>query len=118
MTDPDMKDVPCPLPECGSPLHLVRLTDRGLYAGDFKDAAPLDVSDFHTCTWEVRCERGHIVMLPGDEHGCEAVGCPDPGGEACAHDDNPAPGFQFDWSDDYRTFQGHDLGRLYRLVNP
>jgi len=104
-------DVPCPLPDCDSPLHLVRLTDRCFYAGDFKDAAPLDASDFHTATWEVKCERGHTVMLPDDATGCDAVGCPDPGGEGCIH-----PDADFDWSDDYRTFRGHDLARLHRLV--
>jgi hypothetical protein len=111
MNDPDMADVACPLLDCGSPLHLVRHTDRAFYMGDFKDATPLDASDFHTETWEVSCERGHLVMLPGEEHGCEAVGCPDPGGEGCTH-----PDADFDWSDDSRTFRSHDLGRLYKLM--
>lgn len=99
--------VACPLPGCGSPLHLQRTTDRAVLSGDFADAQVLDHDDAHTSTWQVLCEDGHVVLLPGPTgcpHGC------DDNGEPCPHEAT------FDGSDDYRTFQPHDLGRLANLL--
>jgi len=55
--------VPCPL--CGSPLHLSFTSDQYLYAGftrsDLDGIRPDDME-----SWDIRCERGHVVLLPPD----------------------------------------------------
>lgn len=83
----------CGLADCGEPLHIVLTFDRALYVEDTAEDIA-DPSGHHTSSWEVVCERGHVVLLPPDtandsytfgECQCEPT---DPDGEAdCGHGD-------------------------------
>ena len=78
----------CSLPDCGEPLHIVWTSDTVIY---------LDSTDEHlrgpeggpmlTCTWEVRCEGGHIVLLPSEDGGDWHVFA----GRCVCNDDYPDP---------------------------
>lgn len=58
--------VPCPMPLCGEPLHLTYTADQYLYASfTEKELSGLVPSDMPG--WEVRCEAGHVVLLPVDD---------------------------------------------------
>lgn len=54
----------CPLPGCGHDLHMVITSDQPVYlsftAEDFRNTADWDSH------WEVRCEAGHVILLPPD----------------------------------------------------
>lgn len=105
--DDEYAEVPCPLPGCEAGLHLQRTTSRWFFAGDFLDAG-ICGEDGDVASWQVECREGHVLLLPGD------VGCPQ------CEDDAPSPcphEGTFDGSDDYRTFQLHDLGRLRVLLD-
>lgn len=57
---------PCPLPKRGQPLHLIYSADQYLYASftenDLRGTRPEDLA-----TWEIRCEGGHVILLPPDD---------------------------------------------------
>ena len=57
----------CGLPGCGEDLHMVITSDQPVYlsftAEDFRNPADWDSH------WEVRCEAGHVVLLPPDHGG-------------------------------------------------
>lgn len=62
----DYDPVPCPLPRCGEPLHLACTADQYLYASFTAD-------NLRGCrgddleSWEIRCEAGHVILLPLDD---------------------------------------------------
>ena len=58
--------VPCPLPKCGEPLHLVCTADQCLYASFTEDELRGCRGD-DLGQWEVRCEAGHVILLPPDD---------------------------------------------------
>jgi hypothetical protein len=100
---PVFEPLTCPLPNCGHQLHLTWTNGRALYADDLAD--PPALSDLHTSTWEVRCEDGHVVLLP-DHLGCGR----------CRDEGTCPGGCDVDSDDDYRTFRLHDAGRLAALL--
>jgi hypothetical protein len=59
-------DIPasCPLPDCGAWLHMVVITDTPICLGFSQGDQFLAAGDQ---TWEVRCENGHVVLLPPDD---------------------------------------------------
>jgi hypothetical protein len=79
----------CPLPGCGAGLHMVVITDTPIFLCFSEgDLATAD-GDQH---WEVRCENGHVVLLPPDDareshvFGECSCGMEDPAG-FCGHGD-------------------------------
>lgn len=90
----------CPL--CDAPLHITFSTAQGLFT-DVLSTKPGDQPEpagSHTQTWQVECEEGHVLLLPGD------LECPQCGDSMdCTHDD-------LDSNDDWRTFRPHDADRL------
>lgn len=92
--------------DCDSPLHLVWTMDVPLYT-DAREDVPT-VADGYTRDWEVRCEGGHVVLLPA-EHGCCPCGDEARNGAEAGpgHDDFDGPG------DDQRTFRHTDAARLF-----
>lgn len=56
--------VPCPI--CGNPLHLIYSGDQFLYASFTQDELN-GIRPRDTESWEVRCEAGHVVLLPCDD---------------------------------------------------
>lgn len=61
-TSYDYEQARCALPGCGEFLHMVVISDQPVYlsfaAGDLRRTEGWDG------TWEVRCEAGHVVLLP------------------------------------------------------
>lgn len=92
----------CVLPDCTADLHLNWTLSRPLYVGDRPASLP-EPGDAYTSTWEVACEEGHVLLVPGHSL------CPC-GDDECAHTD-------FDGSDDLRTFRAHDLARLLKTLD-
>jgi hypothetical protein len=88
--------VPCPLALCGEPLHLTYTADQLLYASfteeDLDGIIPADLP-----SWEVRCEAGHVILLPPDDGqdnhtfgtcSCDPADVKDHGhDDGCAHGD-------------------------------
>lgn len=101
----DYATVTCPMPECAAGLHLTWTLRRPVLAGDINanyHSLPA-TDDAYTATWQVNCEDGHVVLIPGDP------ACPC-GDDDCDHED-------FDASDDLRTFRPHDLDRLRAVLD-
>lgn len=102
----DYDPVPCPLPECGYPLHLRLVAYHELHAGDTGEAlrglALSAVSGLDLNQWKVVCAAGHVILVPPDDgeewHLFGECRC-EPSGP---HEDGCAAG---------------DFGRLRRLVN-
>lgn len=83
----------CALPDCGAWLHMVITSDQPLYASF--TSSDLAVPGGWDCAWEVRCENGHVVLLPPDNARdsqvfgqcfCEPGEEPDPD-DSCGHGD-------------------------------
>jgi hypothetical protein len=105
MLDPDHYVI-CPMPECGEALLLdwnLTLTLDPLHLDPAGDG-DLSAKDAHASSWQVGCVGGHVLLLPGP------LGCPCEPAELrpdCPHDMG-----DYDWSEDSRTFQAHDMQRL------
>lgn len=93
----------CPMPDCRADLQLVMSIGRPLFTSDLEQARDIDATEAWTATWQVECDEGHVVQLPG------YIGCGHD--DACACDPD-----NFDSSDDHRTFRGHDATRLGELL--
>jgi hypothetical protein len=93
----------CPLGACGSPLHITWTLDEGLFEGALGGSLP-EPPGAHTQSWQVQCQEGHVILLPGPLE-CPICG-DDPG---CSHPD-------LDSSDDFRTFRCHDADRLSAML--
>ncbi len=106
-TVPDLDEsLTCAIPGCGKPLHLQWTQSEALTVGQL--AHPQAVAGGiwpETSSWEVACEGGHVLLVPGPALCCEELG------EGCGH--NKA---DFDWSDDVRVFSVHDHRRLAALL--
>lgn len=96
----------CTIMGCDSPLHLVWTMDVPLYTDAREDVPTPD--EAYTRGWEVRCEEGHVVLLPAVRNCCPC------GDDACngaeagpGHDDFDGPG------DDQRIFRRADAARLF-----
>src|SRR5579862_3395954 len=66
----DYDPAPCPLPECGKPLHFTYSASQYLYASFTEEDLRGCRGDEFT-SWEIRCEAGHVILLPldnGDEN--------------------------------------------------
>src|ERR1700677_4063876 len=83
----------CGLQNCRQPLHMVFTNDQPIYlsfaADDLTDPSKSDGS------WEVRCEAGHVILVPVDDGEpwhvfgqcrCEPTDPPAPDDE-CGHGD-------------------------------
>jgi hypothetical protein len=101
-------DVPCPMPNCGVPLHIVWSGSYSLLPDDLLAGKAIEPGDAHSSTWQVECEEGHVILQP-DSLGCP---CDDQEGPDCRCDQDG-----FDHTDDYRTFRPHDVGRLTGLIS-
>ena len=99
-----MVDLLCPLPDCGSCLHVTWMLDSPLCAGD---VAPPKPADAYTSNWTVGCEEGHVILTPGLV-GC---GCEDPSEGECHHNED-----DYDWNEELRTFTIHDVRRLEAVL--
>jgi hypothetical protein len=106
MLDPDHYVI-CPMPECGEALVLdwnLTLTLDPTYLDPAGGIAHLATVDAHTSSWQVSCTGGHVLLLPG------SLGCPCEPAEL--RPDCPHNLSDYDWSEDSRTFQAHDMQRL------
>lgn len=109
--DPDHY-VLCPMPDrggsrCGEPLLLDWSLTLSFDPTDLDEDKPIDHGDHHTSGWTVGCAGGHVLLTPGYA-GCPCEGKP---GEECEHDLD-----DYDWSDEFRTFRAHDMGRLRDIL--
>lgn len=104
MSEQDYVRAQCPLPDCGEDLHLTWHQGRPVYLYDLGVADKgIEADSAHTQNWEIICEGGHTVMVPGEAYcPCDADDCP--------HDD------QFDNSDEFRVFMPRDVRRLRELI--
>lgn len=99
----DYGSLTCGLLGCGADLHVEWRLSRPLFVGDVKPGSDLpSTEDAYTASWQVVCEKGHVLLVPGPD-GCPLCGSDDDG--ECRHDD-------FDGSEENRTFRSHDLTRL------
>jgi hypothetical protein len=98
VTDLDYTSLTCPMPGCGSDLHLTWTHTRPLFAGDVE---PISPAEAYTGSWQVECVEGHVVLLPSEDtdHLCEGD---------CKVD--------VDHDDELRTFRASDLTRLRALL--
>lgn len=103
----DYDATPCPMPDCGEPLHLMWDLGCYLYSGTVAADEGISVGDEGEGTWRVECQNGHVVLLPGPAW-CD---CDDPQGETCPHAEA-----DYDWTDEHRTFTRLDMGRLRDLL--
>lgn len=100
----DYSDVPCVMPGCDSPLHLMWDSSMSISVGDVDgstDGVPPTPSEAHVSTWSVGCLEGHVVLVPAPLGTC----CD---GEHCNCD--------VDHSEEFRTFRASDVARLVALV--
>ncbi len=108
-------DLICPVPvdeskKCAEPLHLMWTASRGLSAADVANPELTGPGDAWVQDWRVECERGHVVMVPGDP------GCKHPDEIA----EQPDHMCDVDPSEEFREFRVSDAGRLFetlRLMN-
>ncbi|MBN9108602.1 MAG: hypothetical protein J0I34_07445 [Pseudonocardia sp.] len=103
----DYSDVRCPMPGCTGRLYIEWTSTYTLSVGDLTDVDVPSATGAHCQRWDIRCEEGHVVLIPGDT-GC---GCDDPEGPGCKHDP-----LAYDWSDENRTLRLNDMARLRALV--
>jgi hypothetical protein len=96
----DYADVPCPMPDCGSPLHVRWEMIRPLYARDLVYPAAIPAENF-VGTWKVGCDLDHVVLTPAPVDDC----CD---GKQCECD--------VDGSEESRTFRASDIARLRALI--
>jgi hypothetical protein len=115
MTAPVSYDLICPVPtgettKCATPLHLMWTASRGLSAADVANPTTTGPEDAWVQSWTVECERGHVVMVPGDP------GCKHPDEIA----EQPDHVCDVDASEEFREFRISDADRLFetlRLMN-
>lgn len=105
--DDDYTSARCAMPGCDANLHLIWTMSVPVYLADLRPSAePPEPVSAYTQTWRVECEEGHVLLLPGD---CR---CP------CGNDEcNGCQGYDFDGSEDTRTFRRQDTERLSVLLD-
>lgn len=109
MYDPDHYLL-CPMDECGEPLALTWALSMTLDPTDQHRVRGISAEDAHTATWQVECMAGHVLLLPG------RLGCPCPDGDQDEPARCPHTSGDYDWSEDTRTFRGHDTTRLFQTL--
>ncbi|GIF08695.1 hypothetical protein [Actinoplanes siamensis] len=100
----DFASLLCPMPDCLSPLHLAWTCSRPLYLGDLAAPAPIAPEEADFGFWTVKCEEGHVVLVPADP-GCQRE-------EGCAGNCS----CDVDHDDELRTFRASDVTRLHKLL--